>query len=213
MVSANRFAIASSTRAAPTAGQKADIRAPMIADGPVFQGAGRTQGPKADRPEVISHAVKRAPLMPLLSSMTVRQQGRPVPLPATPGGLRTKDGGYGGFAPVPLTPTADLAPESVSQGPPHITHDLPGRTTMPDMSGHGWTTMPGDEIPTTTAPARNGPSAQPKNTVTVGQLHIDGTNLGRWMVNYLDHALSKPQQGMTGVDPRANPPRTRMTPF
>jgi hypothetical protein len=47
----------------------------------------------------------------------------------------------------------------------------------------------------------------------VSTLHIDGSALGRWAVQHLERALGKPATGMTGVDPRATIPRSRVAPF
>src|ERR1700761_2722997 len=44
-------------------------------------------------------------------------------------------------------------------------------------------------------------------------VHIDGSALGRWAIQYLERALAKPANGMTGVDPRACLPRGRVSPF
>jgi hypothetical protein len=54
-------------------------------------------------------------------------------------------------------------------------------------------------------PRRGGPA--------VATLHIDGSALGRWAVQHLERALGKPATGMTGVDPRATIPRSRVAPF
>ncbi len=53
------------------------------------------------------------------------------------------------------------------------------------------------------------------NPVTPGAstIHIDGAALGRWAVRHLEKTLSKPAVGMTGIDPRATLPRTRVAPF
>jgi hypothetical protein len=57
-------------------------------------------------------------------------------------------------------------------------------------------------------------SNQPKRgKPTVSTLHIDGSALGRWTVQHLERALGKPATGMTGVDPRATIPRSRVAPF
>ena len=45
------------------------------------------------------------------------------------------------------------------------------------------------------------------------KLHIDGHALGQWAIEHLTHTLAKPPTGMTGVDPRATPPRSRVSPF
>lgn len=44
-------------------------------------------------------------------------------------------------------------------------------------------------------------------------LHIDGHALGRWTVQHLERVLGRPSAGMTGVDPRASTPRSRVSPF
>jgi hypothetical protein len=56
-----------------------------------------------------------------------------------------------------------------------------------------------------------GPSNQ--NGPAVSTIHIDGSVLGRCAIQYLERALSKPTTGMTGVDPRASLPRSRIAPF
>ena len=47
----------------------------------------------------------------------------------------------------------------------------------------------------------------------VSTIHLDGSALGRWTIQHLERALGKPATGMTGVDPRATPPRSRVAPF
>ena len=44
-------------------------------------------------------------------------------------------------------------------------------------------------------------------------LHIDGSALGRWAIQHFERALGKPTAGMTGIDPRATVPRSRVAPF
>jgi hypothetical protein len=44
-------------------------------------------------------------------------------------------------------------------------------------------------------------------------VHLDGSALGRWAIQHLERSLSKPANGMTGVDPRASAPRGRVSPF
>jgi hypothetical protein len=44
-------------------------------------------------------------------------------------------------------------------------------------------------------------------------VHIDGAALGRWAVQHLEQVLGRPANGMTGVDPRASSPRSRVSPF
>lgn len=59
------------------------------------------------------------------------------------------------------------------------------------------------------------PSYQPQQgkTSSAATVHIDGSALGRWTIQHLERALGKPATGMTGVDPRASPPRSRVSPF
>jgi hypothetical protein len=57
-------------------------------------------------------------------------------------------------------------------------------------------------------------SDQPQqNRSAISTIHLDGSVLGRWAIQYLERALGKPTTGMTGVDPRATIPRTRVAPF
>jgi hypothetical protein len=57
-------------------------------------------------------------------------------------------------------------------------------------------------------------SDQPRqNRSAISTIHLDGSVLGRWAIQYLERALGKPTTGMTGVDPRATIPRTRVAPF
>ena len=44
-------------------------------------------------------------------------------------------------------------------------------------------------------------------------VHIDGSAFGRWAIQHLERTLGKPASGMTGVDPRTNVPRSRVSPF
>jgi hypothetical protein len=52
-----------------------------------------------------------------------------------------------------------------------------------------------------------------RNRSTLSTIHIDGSALGRWAVQHLERTLAKPSAGMTGVDPRAATPRSRVAPF
>ncbi len=51
------------------------------------------------------------------------------------------------------------------------------------------------------------------NRLRCSTLHLDGSALGRWAVDHLQRTLSRPATGMTGVDPRATPPQSRVSPF
>lgn len=50
-------------------------------------------------------------------------------------------------------------------------------------------------------------------TSETATVHIDGFALGQWAIQHLEHTLARPTAGMTGVDPRASPPRGRVSPF
>lgn len=52
-----------------------------------------------------------------------------------------------------------------------------------------------------------------KASSSATMIHIDGSVLGRWAIQHLERALGKPSTGMTGVDPRASLPRSRVSPF
>jgi hypothetical protein len=54
---------------------------------------------------------------------------------------------------------------------------------------------------------------EPNDASAPATLHIDGSALGRWTIQHLEHVLAKPTAGITGVDPRANTPRGRVSPF
>ncbi len=52
-----------------------------------------------------------------------------------------------------------------------------------------------------------------KASSSAAMIHLDGSALGRWTIQHLERTLGKPATGMTGVDPRASPPRSRVSPF
>jgi hypothetical protein len=107
-------------------------------------------------------------------------------------------------------PYRDPAPIDAGTGeinferPPFLPHEQPaltqgsaGRYQSASMIGNG-------------TAERNQPQ---RSRPTVATLHIDGAALGRWTVQHLERALGKPATGMTGVDPRATIPRSRVAPF
>jgi hypothetical protein len=59
----------------------------------------------------------------------------------------------------------------------------------------------------------SGDNHEPASASGGTTLHVDGSALGRWTLQHLERALAKPTAGMTGVDPRANTPRGRVSPF
>jgi hypothetical protein len=102
----------------------------------------------------------------------------------------------------------------------------------PTARGNGETTfapphqLPSEDPTGDQGPADQYPSSSPARDATttagdqskrirpsVSTLHIDGSALGRWTVQHLERALGKPATGMTGVDPQATIPRSRVAPF
>lgn len=67
------------------------------------------------------------------------------------------------------------------------------------------------------APSASGADTSKRASTTsqakTATLHLDGSSLGRWAIQHLERALSKPLNGMTGVDPRATIPRGHVSPF
>lgn len=61
--------------------------------------------------------------------------------------------------------------------------------------------------------AANLNQASSGSNAAASTLHLDGSSLGRWAIQHLERVLSKPPSGMTGVDPRATVPRSRVAPF
>jgi len=59
----------------------------------------------------------------------------------------------------------------------------------------------------------SGSESGPRQASASSTVHIDGSALGRWAIQHLERTLGKPASGMTGVDPRTNVPRTRVSPF
>jgi hypothetical protein len=125
----------------------------------------------------------------------------------------------------PLAPTPAISPSRRhSEGEPsqvsrhstsgvgaiHQGRNLP-LTSVQSSSGQraaAQSPLPSSELDGTT----DSDQAQP-NKSAVSTLHIDGSALGRWAIQYLERALGKPTTGMTGIDPRASIPRSRVSPF
>jgi hypothetical protein len=61
--------------------------------------------------------------------------------------------------------------------------------------------------------AGTAPSGDQPAKPIISTLHIDGAALGRWAIQHLERALGRPATGMTGIDPRVSPPRSRVSPF
>jgi hypothetical protein len=104
-------------------------------------------------------------------------------------------------------------------------------TAGPDQPGGKWydaRLQPPDELdepivmgrqystPQLSGPALSGSAQDGMGSASKSRslkLHIDGHALGQWAIEHLTHTLARPPTGMTGVDPRATPPRSRVSPF
>jgi hypothetical protein len=134
--------------------------------------------------------------------------------------------GFRSKKPIPLAP---IHASSLGQG---FREFEPHSDTQPTTKANGEITfVPPHQLPSEDAtgdqgPADQYPPASPDRDATttagdqskrtkssVSTLHIDGSALGRWTVQHLERALGKPATGMTGVDPRASIPRSRVAPF
>ena len=96
------------------------------------------------------------------------------------------------------------ASETISQQPPFAFAEQPSSTL-------GAATQ--DQSPSSDRGGTAGGDGSQRTRPAVSTLHIDGAALGRWTVQHLERALAKPPAGMTGVDPRASLPRSRVAPF
>jgi hypothetical protein len=56
-------------------------------------------------------------------------------------------------------------------------------------------------------------SSEERKASTASIIHLDGSALGQWAVQHLERTLGRPSTGMTGVDPRASLPSSRVSPF
>jgi hypothetical protein len=100
---------------------------------------------------------------------------------------------------------ADPRTRAVFGSDPH--HALSQQSSSAQDITSQYQTSSGDSVGPTRRdqPQQSGPA--------ISTLHIDGSALGRWTVQHLERALGKPSTGMTGVDPRATLPRSRIAPF
>jgi hypothetical protein len=110
------------------------------------------------------------------------------------------------FEPYPDTQPTIKDNGEITFVPPH---QLPSENPTGDQG-------PTDQYPSS-SPARDATTTAGDQSKrirsSVSTLHIDGSALGRWTVQHLERALGKPATGMTGVDPRATIPRSRVAPF
>jgi hypothetical protein len=139
-----------------------------------------------------------------------------------------RDPGYGPRGSKNMSPLAPTHAISPSGRPSEGEHSQISRHSTPGIGA----ILRGQNPPLTSVQSSSGQSAaaqypnpssdrdgttdsgQPQpNTSAVSTLHIDGSALGRWAIQYLERALGKPTTGMTGIDPRASIPRSRVAPF
>jgi hypothetical protein len=129
---------------------------------------------------------------------------------------------------VPVAETRSLAPgrADVTVGSfGDSTPSMGQRSSNRDMSSRGW--RPVESVPSSTQPVQGDDAARtqpfpraggPRDTQDrkpTGQqvLHLDGAALGRWAIQHLERSLSRPANGITGIDPRATSPRGHVSPF
>lgn len=112
-----------------------------------------------------------------------------------------------------MAPTAETAAnQSIRRGYSRIGQLVPPAVVNAHSTfNDGFSEQPVSEAPDLDAPAQG--AQQPKQPPSASTLHIDGAALGRWTVQHLARTLGKPTTGMTGVDPRAVMPRSRIQPF
>jgi hypothetical protein len=157
--------------------------------------------------------------------LAVATQNSPVlrPSHAVTAGPTEAQFGFAGSG--PLAPIRALSPA------PEFREPQTDPASRPAMAGSGETSVQQPLLLATGQPSPTEPNArqyqvdpsdrdatavgeQPeRGKSTVSTLHIDGSALGRWTEQHLERALAKPSTGMTGVDPRATVPRSRVAPF
>lgn len=101
-----------------------------------------------------------------------------------------------------------LAPERLT--PPSKSAE---KTTLADEDGGTYRLPSGDSEDSFRFGKTKGAESGPGVQLAGSTLHLDGAALGRWAVHHLERTLARPPSGMTGVDPRAAVPRTRVSPF
>jgi hypothetical protein len=111
----------------------------------------------------------------------------------------------GSFEHHPDPPQIATGADEIAFGRPHF-QPSEQPTFIPASADQDQFSSPGrDGIASGGRPRQGGPA--------ISTLHIDGSALGRWAVQHLERTLGKPATGMTGVDPRATIPRSRVAPF
>jgi hypothetical protein len=135
------------------------------------------------------------------------------------------DPGYTSEKAVPLAPIHVSWPEERSGNFEHYPDPTPIATGAGKIAFGRPRFLPGEQATLNqgSADQDQSPSSGGDGTAEGGQpqrgspavstLHIDGSALGRWAVQHLERTLGKPATGMTGVDPRATIPRSRVAPF
>jgi len=132
----------------------------------------------------------------------------------------TKSRAITSLAPIQTTAgwTARLAASSerttdLSAADPRQMYQTSRKTRLDSQAVSGYPSPSMNESLASTKPATVADSGAKPGGSTMSTIHIDGSALGRWAVQYLERALGRPTTGMTGVDPRASLPRYRVSPF
>ena len=113
----------------------------------------------------------------------------------------------------PLSRLADYSSKAVGRGALPSGRPMAPPAVLPNgdiAASAGNPVAPGEHGARVAEPSGQGPGRIAPSRAT---LHIDGHALGRWTVLHLEKVLGRPSAGMTGVDPRASTPRTRISPF
>jgi hypothetical protein len=100
--------------------------------------------------------------------------------------------------------SANARLEELLRAPPPLVGEAGSSRLVPDANGQS------------SSVKRNGSSSHDAEQGTAkgrATIHLDGSALGRWAIQHLERTLGKPATGMTGVDPRASLPRSRVSPF
>lgn len=145
----------------------------------------------------VAAVARRAPGVAITTARLPNRQGADTPVGS---GARSKRGlavpGVRGVSKAPLGSRRPLAPLPHAPGDGHAMVPAPRSRVVPA------------ETSATKAEADGSPTMSSRST-----LHIDGHALGRWTIQHLERVLGRPSAGITGVDPRASAPRTRISPF
>lgn len=97
------------------------------------------------------------------------------------------------------------APAPVASAEPRSTSsNAQGDSRQPDFSVRAMAAAEGAGLEGPNPPAEQTDSPSHERPM-IGAIHLDGNALGQWMTRHLERALSQPNRGPSGVDPRVTP--------